>query len=470
MVEKKQSKKKIKIRRQINLVFFFAFAIILSTIFFILVLKPIFLNIFFNQNIAKQSSLEQIIKRQFNTESYKQEYFASFYDNFYNLSGVERYSNLYYDSTFSSFSSVPFYELNKYEVDIKDFNAVSNDDYEKLCIENKCLERKEKKLYLNGNLIYLPEFNGSIEFISIDRLDDIFYVSFTILKDNKYQVIFYTYDKYFKEVLRDLKISSDIVAPVGIGGTSDDFLIFYGSSLGPLYRVKNNEYFDSSNILSRRISNSYFRPEIFKVENIDGQSDFYIYSSFGNGPILLKMWDNIGPDNSISGVIDLYKLLNLKVSGIRIIDTKKRDNYNEIILKVDDNDIFYSFIDKGFKDGIEGEIISSQVKNKDVFKFNISSIEKLDIEFDKDSLGSILNLSVKEIIDTVEEKESFKNISYSDDLESMIWTKIDIANPLEAFSGNDIENIRLKLVFPSYDNSFSSPFLNSWTFNYYYTK
>jgi len=469
MAEKKLKKKKINIRRHINLVFFFALAIILSCLFFVLVLKPLVNSFFkFDSFLYSESKVEKLINRQFNSQPFEQQYFASFYDNFYNLSSVEKYSNLYYDSTFSSFSSIPLYEFNKNEESLRDLNTIS-DNYEKVCINNNCLERKEKKLYFNGNLIYLPEFSGVIEFISIDSLDDNFYVSFTIFKDDKYKVRFFIYDKYFKEVVKDLEIVSESLAPVGIGGSSDDFLIFYGSSLGPLYRVKDNKYFDSSNILSRRISNSYFRPEIIKVENIDGQSDFYVYSIFGNGPIFLKMWDNVGEDSLISGVIDLYKLLNLSGEKIIIIDGQKRNTYNEIKLKTE-GDNYYSFIDKGFKNDLNGEIISSQVNNKERIKFNISSIEKLDIEFDKESLNKNYNLKIKEIIDMIEEGEGFNSISYSDDLESVLWAKVDINNPLDSFSANDIENIRLKLEFPTYNNSFSSPFLNSWTFNYYYTK
>lgn len=473
MAKEKKKLKNIILRRYINLAFFFALSVILSIIFFLVIFKPCLSNIFISKYKSDNINSENVLIKKTSLNYQAKISFDSFYDNFYNLSSVEKYSNLYYDTTFSAFMSPLNYNFIKYEGDI---NLVDNNiNYEKVCIEDNCLESIEKKLYINGNSIYLPSFNGDLEFISIDNIEDIFYVSFVIFFEENYEVKFYTYDNYLEEVLKDLNIKSDEPGVLGVGGTKDDFLVFYGSSLGQLYRVYNQEILDCSNILSRRTSFDYFKPEIFRVINNSGKADFYVYNSLENNPILIKFWDNIGDSNYLSGAMDLYKLFNISSSEVKITRVNKDiNNFNELILDYGNNN-YYRFLDFGFSYTNRGEIISTQIPNlNSIFSFNVSEVKKIELEFDKDSLGQIndgaYNLYLKEIKDSVSDKRLDSDLVYSNDLNNEDWTKIDLKDYTNIFSEDRIESFRLKIVFPKYENSFSSPFLNSWIFNYYYYK
>jgi hypothetical protein len=467
-----------KLRRHIYLVFFFTLSLFLSYLFFIIILQPFF-NLYFlaDQNKEEVDSNNNIIKS-FNNNFLKSMSFSSFYDSFYNLTAVSSYSNLYYDVTFSSFSSKPEFEFKK--VDIKDYNIdietnnQKNSDYNKVCIESDCLERKGKKLYINGNNIYLPSFKGSLEFVSIDKLEDEFYVSIVILEGDVYRVKFYTYDKYFSEVLKEIDIESEESGIVGIGGVKDDFLIFYGSSIGPLYRVVNGEIYDSTSLLSRRMTSSYFKPEIERVINSSGRADFYVYSHDNKQKIFLKFWDNDGESNSLSGVIDLYRLLKIESNVLNVESIKRKDGFNNILFELGNNN-HYLYTDKGFDNNLRGEIISDQIPdNNNIFDFKIKEIEKIYLNFDNDSLSlsddKCFSLHAKEIFDANEEAKYFLNTNISDDLDDNVWEEVNLDEPLKSFSGNKIQGFRLKLIFPKYLESFSSPFLNSWSLNYYYNK
>jgi hypothetical protein len=467
-----------KIRRRIYLVFLFILSILLSLLFFLIILKPV-INFYFLGNYQIEEFEDSFVyKRHLKFNNFYPEYFSPFFDSFYNLSDVKSYSNLYYDVTFSAFMSQPEYEFKR--VDIEDYNIDTeinnqrNGDYNKVCIENDCLERKGKKLYINQNNIYLPSFKGSLEFVSIDRLENEFYVSFVILEDDVYKVRFYIYDNYFTEVLKEINIESEEPGVVGIGGVKDDFLIFYGSPIGPLYRVVNGEIYDSTSILSRRMTSSYFKPEIERVINSSGRADFYVYSNDSNKKILLKLWDNNGDSNNLSGVIDLYNLLKIESTVLDVENVSREDSFNNIFLKLNDNNN-YLFTDKGFDNNLKGEIISEQIPdNNTIFDFKIKEIEKINLNIDSESLSLNDNkgfsLQVKEIFDANEEVKYFSNTNIRDDLDSDVWEEIDLSEPLKSFSGNKIEGFRLRLIFPKFDDNYSSPFLNSWSVNYYYYK
>jgi hypothetical protein len=272
-------------------------------------------------------------------------------------------------------------------------------------------------------------------------------------------------------VLKNLNVVSENPGIIGIGGIKNDFIVFYASSPGQVYRVYNGEVIDSSRILSRRMTADYFRPEIKRIENSSSRADYYVYSLLSDEDIFLKFWDNIGKINSLSGVLDLYKLLEIKEGGIEIIETNTENAFNQIVIKNKDN--YYLYTDKGFKSNLKSEIISSIIPNSaTIYDFKITNFEKLNLEFDEDSLNSdkSFNLHVKEIFDVNTDRKYFSDTGYSDDLKENVWKEIDLNKPLQSFSGNKIEGFRLRLVFPELIDINSSPFLNSWTANYYHQK
>jgi predicted PurR-regulated permease PerM len=99
--------------KEVGLMVHRSLSIFLSYLLLVLIIIPTFNFLFSINQETELSKNDFILKRHVKFDNSVSEYFSTFNDRFYNLSSVEKYSNLYYDTTFSAFISKPQYEFKE---------------------------------------------------------------------------------------------------------------------------------------------------------------------------------------------------------------------------------------------------------------------------------------------------------------------------------------------------------------------
>lgn len=488
MSSEKIKNDKYKLRRFLKIVSFFAFSVALVVLWFI----------FIFQNTLDLLRLKKTVYNyEFEAETKEGEfyydekkyfgplYFASFSDPLYNSAAIASLKNARFDSKAMSISLELDYDWSDFSL-----NGVSNSlEYfseNKKCLSFGCLEIKDNSLYFEGKLLKLPALTsaGHLSTLSIGLTDNKFLIGLSVEEsEEKYRAFVYFFDgQNFSQILENENINSSQADFFGFGGTRDDFLVIYGSSPGQAWRFFDNKFEDVSSFFDYRVMSQGFKPEILRIVNPSGRADFYIFSLSPHNPKLLKVWENPGEEKALSGIIDLTDTLSLKGEKIIFYSWSNiMPEYNNKIERANflladlGSGVFRLFKDYGFKNENRAEIISKPIPSyKELFKFQVKEILEagpvFDSASDKLKNDSAFRFYIKEVFDTKLEQETFLNSLVDKDLEKSLWSEFNTEDPLNTFSGNDLEKLRLKVVFPVFDDKFASPFLEAWNFKFNYSR
>lgn len=488
MSSEKIKNDKYKLRRFLKIISFFAFSIILFVLWFVFIFQNTLNLLGFENQIydyefkddAEEGELYYDEKKYFGPL-----YFASFSDPLYNSAAIASLKNARFDYKTAAISLEPDYDWSDFSL-----NGISNSlEYfseNKKCLSFGCLEIKDKSLYFDGKPLKLPTLasTGHLATLSIGSTDNKFLIGLSLKEsEEKYHGLVYFFDgQNFSQILKDEKISSSQVDFFGFGGIDSDFLIIYGSSPGRAWRLLNNEVKDISKFFDYRVMGKGFKSEILRIVNPSGRADFYIFSLSPHNPKLLKVWENPGEEKALSGIIDLTDTLSLKGEKIIFYSWSNiMPEYNNKIERANflladlGSGVFRLFKDYGFKNENRAEIISKPIPSyKELFKFQVKEILEagpvFDSASDKLKNDSAFRFYIKEVFDTKLEQETFLNSLVDKDLEKSLWSEFNTEDPLNTFSGNDLEKLRLKVVFPVFDDKFASPFLEAWNFKFNYSR
>lgn len=414
-------------------------------------------------------------------------------DSFSNLAGAARLENLEYDYDFSalifppdySWSEMPSVEIpsdsNNYfsALHINNFAYLLSSSsesvlkyYDKRCVEDACLEQRGNSLSYNGKKITLPEAPaGIMQAVSIGKAGDKLLVGITTLNNGSYFGYVYSFKQgKFIRLLEKENIESEYFGLFGFGGDSDDYLIIYGARKGIAYNIDKEKTRNISHFFDFRVMGDGFKPEVVRMER-NGLGYWYIFSLSEGRPNLIKLWENIGESEGISGGLSLKK--SMSFAGLPLFMPFSVDSESINLLALAGGK-YYVLKDFGFKNEEEGIFISKQMPNyKDAFNMDVRYISIPDGGFglDKASYGLLKRKDIKahfkKIADAASEERLFSENIFEDGSEEGLWRELPLAGK-EEFSELEMEKFRIKIVFPNSDDKFFSPYFSALDFAFGY--
>lgn len=332
------------------------------------------------------------------------------------------------------------------------FNTINFNNFEgpysdSRCIDGDCLNQEGNDLNFNGLALNIPqEVQGlDIRAVSIAALDKIWLVGYTIKENNVYRgEVFYFNGQAFTKITTPETIVSPYFGLFGFGGNENDFLIIYGGYDGIAYHVEGVNMTNISKFFSMRMMAGGFKAEVIRTAYQDN-INWYIYSSTLNRPHFLKLWQNRGTE--IVGVTAFDRLLGSGAESVALVSTSAEvDKVTlEARVKVRSGYVWATFIDRGFNN-TSGGILTTIPLAKDGLnsRIVIKTIENSYLDLDNSS-------------------RPFINFLFSIDGQS--WQTVPLGRNLD-FVSPETNFYFLKILFPSCQDKFYSPFLDSISFDF----
>ncbi|MFA6194800.1 MAG: hypothetical protein WC719_03605 [Patescibacteria group bacterium] len=389
-------------------------------------------------------------------------FFGSYFDTFSNNKYVDSaQTTLYYDEIAAAYFFPPDYAFTEIEADVDAadqelLNAVSLNNFEgpygdKRCLEDRCLEQKGSDLFFENKKLGLPgELSGSnIAAVSIGNLTKRWLVGFTIKNEAGYEGIAYYFDGHdFFRLQTPAPMVSPYFGLLGFGGGENNFLVIYGAYKGIAYHIQGDKISDISRFFDTRVMNGGFKAEVLFTA-FETNINWYVYSLTSYRPVLIKLWQNQGPDiagemilNSLFQRYDESAVFRLSLADGNAITLLAK-------LKRSGRDHWFNFRDQGFKNENGGSLVSLPIAHDGYASLiTIVKIAKSSLGIDKASV----------------DKEEF---SFSAD--SQQWIKLGNEQNV-AISVLATRYFLLKVALPRVSDKFYSPFVSDILFNYYCRK
>jgi len=329
-------------------------------------------------------------------------------------------------------------------------------DFEKLsadqrCLSDNCLEQKNQTLYYNGRVLARPtELNNQdIAAVSIGVLEKNFLVGFTVKNGSEYCGLVY----YFNgQKFTPLNFPKEIVSPYygvfGFGGVETDFLVIYGAYQGIAYHFQGDKVSDLNRFFEIRAMNQGFKAEIIRASQ-GTNINWYVFSLSTARPWLIKLWENQSGAVVGEAVFDNFFNSNESSAAFKL----KQVSTDKIIilanLRRNYQDYWYLFTDRGFKNEKPGRLVFKPLyQGSDPTLITIKKLAAAVLDLDSPSLKT-------------------SQFLFSPDAKN--WQTIPTEKNVD-FSFPPLKQFFLQVNFPGLSDKFSSPFLDSVLFDYYYQK
>lgn len=395
--------------------------------------------------------------------------FNIFYDSFSGLGRIDlSQTNLYLNTAAAAVMFSPDYSLEPTaDVDggslfLENINDFSGPYREEFCLGENCLNLDGLELYYNKKIVKLPariKIND-LKTISIGRLQSKWLVGFTIKYGEQYRGEVYYFDgTNFKTLILPKLVMSPDPGVFGFGGEDNDFLVIYGAYQGVAYRYRGANVQDLTKFFDIRVMKDGFKAEVVKIKN-GADTNWYVFSKTSNRPQFLKLWQNGTDEIAGEVVFDLTtaaeQVAQNKATEDRAISFKlKSIQPMQVIFSADIKNgqevSRYDFIDRGFKNGIEGTLTFLPIFLTD--ESPLFTLEK--IKTSRVDLGAGSQEKVK--------------LFFSSDEKN--WRELPFGQNFDFKTGPDFfNNFRLKMVFSPETNKFYSPFLEEFLLEYYCDK
>jgi len=398
--------------------------------------------------------------------------FDIFFDSFSGLGFIDsNQSSLYLNNEAASIMFLPDYSFNpitvseganlelEYFNNFNDFNGPYKDER---CLEKNCLIQDGFKLSYNKHLLTLPNEikTANLKAVSIAMLGSKWLVGFTSQEGEKYRGEVFSYDgKKFTLLKLPSPIISDYFGVFGFGGEDEDFLVIYGAYQGTAYRFRDKKVIDISKFFDIRVMKGGFKAEVIKTKNSSGVN-WYIFSLTNNRARILKLWQNGTEDIAGEIVFDLPMSTSENTQGQSIED----ESISFKLKESKDTGIFFS---SAFR---KGEVVSGYDFIDRGFKNQTGGILTfLPIYFsDEKPLISLKEIKLSQIkVDTY----SADKIKLSFSADNINWREMPLGQNFTFKTyPHFFDSFRLRVVFPSFDNKFYSPFLEEIMFKYFCTR
>ncbi|MFA5109411.1 MAG: hypothetical protein WC458_02625 [Patescibacteria group bacterium] len=326
------------------------------------------------------------------------------------------------------------------------FNGPYND---RRCLDDNCLEQKDKDLYYNNRLLALPAGirKNDIAAVSLGSLSDNWLVGFTLKDGAEYRgQVFYFDGQKFTPLVLSSPITSSYFGLFGFGGEKNDFLVIYGAYQGIAYRVRGTEIINVSRFFNIRTMNNGFKAEVMKVAYQDNVN-WYIFSSSSHHPFWMKLWQNRTPEIIGAAVFDNFFTGSEDYSAFRPIEIK--NDKIVFLAKIKDNNVesYKIFTDRGFKNTAPGTLTFRPISFGGS-PFSIEKISEAGLDLDSGSVAAV------------------KFLFSADDGN---WREI-VTKDNSVFFAPALKSFRLKVTFAASTDKFYSPFLEAVLFDYYCRK
>jgi hypothetical protein len=388
-------------------------------------------------------------------------FFGSHFDTFANSEYIDiGQTTFYYDEAATAYYLPPDYlfqeaaaldsgsqeSLNNVHLNM--FQGFYEDER---CLGDSCLTQKGEELFFNGEKLSLPpELSGlNLAALSIGSLTKRWLVGFTVKRADNYEGIAYYFDgQSFSRIFTPELVISPYFGVFGFGGGENNFLLIYGAYQGIAYHFQGNEVFDISRFFDIRVMNGGFKPEVIFTA-FESNVNWYVYSSSTYTPVLIKLWQNRSSEIVGEAVLNdifqkrdesaVFKLSSVGNEAITLSAKLRRNN----------RDSWFSFVDRGFKIGEAGVLVSVPLAH--------------------DGYSSVIDIVMIAVSRVSLDATSAGQAKFFVSADSQKWlglenkTNYDLNLPTNS-------HFFLKVAVPASNDKFYSPFISEILFDYYCRK
>jgi len=326
------------------------------------------------------------------------------------------------------------------------FNNFEGPYQDERCLGDNCLSQQGAELLYNGRPVAWPKElkNSQVAAVSLGTISRKWLVGFTLHDGNNYRgQVFYFDGGKFTPLVLSVDIYSTSFGLFGFGGDDSDFVVVYGTDQARAFRVRNSAAVDISRWFSPRVMEGGFKPEILRVKKGDDVI-WYVYSSTSHRPQFIKLWQNDTEDIVGEAVFSDLLAFPYPVASFRLVSSQ--DDRVVLLAKLQSAGIadWKIFIDRGFENTAPAELITKPIARNGGVAFVINSIVSVDLALDEASAESV-------------------KFSFSEN--GQIWREVPEGKN-KPFLTDKMRSYFLKVNFPSFNDRFRSPFLDSILFNY----
>lgn len=364
----------------------------------------------------------------------------SFGDGFSGLGYIDQAkTDMFLDYNVTGFSFPPVYELKK-EISGDKVKRVSPN----LCLgasgQQRCVEIKNNKFYVNNELIAWPEelvkehiLNVNVQILNGESESRWIVGIVTGAKADERGWVYFFNGLDFMPLITKATAEKIELKYNRLGGriyfsdNLEDFLILYSGYDGRAFYYHAGELSDISRFFGLRITSGGFPAQIIRATNSRG-SIFYICSDKTDKFRLVKLWSR--RPGELIGAIDFSSLLNIpksQTTGCRLDTANASTSPLKISFgfRLATSTEFWSFVDKGFDNSRDWQVVSKDLASGGKKKILAANFNKIAVYDDSaSSTKPLVKLFLANRENNWQEAEVHSWYRFSEPAEQLYWRAV----------------------------------------------